>query len=496
MNASVKVKISHKSDIRRFTIQSNISYSELHRVISRIYPKLPWGWVMKYYDDEGDLISITNQQEITEAMEISKDNDLLRLVIDSFAQPKCTDYSTFVISGSEDMQEIGSPISDTQEIAPSDYFEVTEKSQKVPELRVDHEAYCNNCGNDIYDIRFKCGNCDDYDLCSDCELLWSSNLNIHNTKHVFLKIYSPLPDAHTSSRLLNSLYDDNDDESSSDSESDSEEESEKDSGDLDEDSQRQLEIALSDLTDAQNELSRIADNIQEEPSEGEPRGASIEELIADASNDNENDTEDNSSSSDSDDDSDSDNSSSSSSSESESESDSEEEETEEESSSSSSDSDCAYQDEDGKTEKESKAAVESESESESDSESENEVEEGDNNNNNNDSTIVTETCVTEVVDDINAGVGEVPNQIVPASPAPEEDLKKAGLMNLLLKNIQKFVLGERVVANEEVTGEEVDSAVVLEMIQDMGFPDAERNLDLFRENKGDVHALLDQLLQV
>ncbi|CAJ0874329.1 9248_t:CDS:2, partial [Entrophospora sp. SA101] len=49
-----------------------------------------------------------------------------------------------------------------------------------------HPAYCNVCNKFIVGVRYKCGNCDDYDICSNCE---TSN---HDRTHVFIKIKQPI----------------------------------------------------------------------------------------------------------------------------------------------------------------------------------------------------------------------------------------------------------------------------------------------------------------
>nr|CAG8554121.1 6776_t:CDS:2 [Entrophospora candida] len=49
-----------------------------------------------------------------------------------------------------------------------------------------HPAYCNACNKFIVGVRYKCGNCDDYDICSNCE---TSN---HDRTHVFIKIKQPI----------------------------------------------------------------------------------------------------------------------------------------------------------------------------------------------------------------------------------------------------------------------------------------------------------------
>lgn len=53
----------------------------------------------------------------------------------------------------------------------------------------------------IQGIRYKCVNCADYDLCSNCEAQ-----RVHQRDHLFLKIYEPLPPpADSNARLTHSL---------------------------------------------------------------------------------------------------------------------------------------------------------------------------------------------------------------------------------------------------------------------------------------------------
>ncbi|CAB4377613.1 uncharacterized protein OCT59_003956 [Rhizophagus irregularis] len=49
-----------------------------------------------------------------------------------------------------------------------------------------HPAYCNVCNKYIVGVRYKCGHCDDFDICSNCE---TSN---HDRNHVFIKIKRPI----------------------------------------------------------------------------------------------------------------------------------------------------------------------------------------------------------------------------------------------------------------------------------------------------------------
>ncbi|KAF9132482.1 hypothetical protein BG015_003702 [Linnemannia schmuckeri] len=48
---------------------------------------------------------------------------------------------------------------------------------------------CDGCDGVITGIRYKCGNCADYDLCGNCE---ASPFHRHDPKHIFLKIRRPI----------------------------------------------------------------------------------------------------------------------------------------------------------------------------------------------------------------------------------------------------------------------------------------------------------------
>ncbi|CAG8585045.1 5344_t:CDS:10 [Paraglomus occultum] len=78
-----------------------------------------------------------------------------------------------------------------------------------PEIKILDSAHhpgikCDHCNKQITGLRYKCGNCSDFDLCGNCE---ASPLNKHDETHVFLKIRRPTPNPIISHEpLLPNLY--------------------------------------------------------------------------------------------------------------------------------------------------------------------------------------------------------------------------------------------------------------------------------------------------
>ncbi|KAF9364133.1 hypothetical protein BGX34_002450, partial [Mortierella sp. NVP85] len=76
------------------------------------------------------------------------------------------------------------------------------------QVKVDHTPHynviCDGCENEIHGVRYKCGNCADYDLCGNCEARPDP---IHDPTHIFLKIRRPIATRLTSATpLLPQMY--------------------------------------------------------------------------------------------------------------------------------------------------------------------------------------------------------------------------------------------------------------------------------------------------
>jgi len=107
---------------------------------------LPENWVLKYRDDDGDLITVTCERELMEAFHFASKAGMLKLAVVA--------------------KEI--------------------KAQQQPSSVVEHPAICDHCDKGIVGIRYKCSVCPDYDLCEKCEALGG----VHDKGHSFLKIHN------------------------------------------------------------------------------------------------------------------------------------------------------------------------------------------------------------------------------------------------------------------------------------------------------------------
>jgi predicted lipid-binding transport protein (Tim44 family) len=66
------VKISHAEDVRRFQIPLQSTYEVLQDTIKTTFPKLASDFIVKYTDDEGDVITIANTIELKEALKLNE----------------------------------------------------------------------------------------------------------------------------------------------------------------------------------------------------------------------------------------------------------------------------------------------------------------------------------------------------------------------------------------------------------------------------------------
>jgi hypothetical protein len=76
------IKLQHANDIRRVTIDKPISFVELVELAKSLFrDALPDPFILKYKDDEGDLITVASDRELREAFRLSQDQGILKVTI-------------------------------------------------------------------------------------------------------------------------------------------------------------------------------------------------------------------------------------------------------------------------------------------------------------------------------------------------------------------------------------------------------------------------------
>eukprot|EP01089_Gocevia_fonbrunei_P009574 TRINITY_DN2191_c0_g1_i1.p1 TRINITY_DN2191_c0_g1~~TRINITY_DN2191_c0_g1_i1.p1 ORF type:complete len:570 (-),score=125.11 TRINITY_DN2191_c0_g1_i1:1-1710(-) len=221
----LNLKIKHNTDLRRISLEEKPTYADLSQTIKNLFIiDLQNNFVIKYIDDENDLISITTDREISEAWDFAcstaTTQPLLRLVIEgkqddqpikNNSSPKgkekeTEDASTFTtdnlideaLKNPEIKQFVDALGFDVNTLKPSlQFFNplITHLGHLPPQEKTVtkssssqtvHPAICDACNQDIIGIRYKCSVCPDYDLCEKCE---ESSQSVHSADHAFLKIH-------------------------------------------------------------------------------------------------------------------------------------------------------------------------------------------------------------------------------------------------------------------------------------------------------------------
>lgn len=186
------------NDLRRITVPTTTTLRQLQEKLKEIASgSFDSSTLIQYYDDEGDLVSVTTDEELKEAFRQAT-TGVLRLVL---KQPQSTPHlqeqQQYQLSGCYP----SAPTENTTMECDTDWHCDNKKDEKKSGPVI-HAAFCDNCGEVICGIRYKCVNCSDYDLCAACEAQ-----NVHNSTHLFLKIKKPIPNSVDQQRvLLPNLY--------------------------------------------------------------------------------------------------------------------------------------------------------------------------------------------------------------------------------------------------------------------------------------------------
>jgi len=144
----ISLKLCHGSNIRRVppSVTNGLGYIQLVETVQS-YFSVSKHLLLKYEDDESDLITISSDLDFAEAVHIALNENRKTLRV-------------FV----------------------SDPHQIPESQSIVHE-----HVCCDGCGvKPLQGIRYKCAVCPDFDFCEKCEKSRS-----HHSEHPFLKIRSP-----------------------------------------------------------------------------------------------------------------------------------------------------------------------------------------------------------------------------------------------------------------------------------------------------------------
>jgi len=211
------IKFVFENDLRRVAVDKPLSVKELNELACSIFrDALPTNFVLKYKDDEGDVLTITNEAEIQEALRLFKDQGILRVMVvpamepakvrPQHAEEKSSPLDDFVGSVAPYLEAIENHIAavfpkleeQLKELYPKIEHQMEnlakEMEQKFGEVfrtkeeaTVTHPAICDHCNQRIKGLRWKCQTCLDYDLCSDCK-----EVSAHTEGHLFEKLDKPI----------------------------------------------------------------------------------------------------------------------------------------------------------------------------------------------------------------------------------------------------------------------------------------------------------------
>jgi hypothetical protein len=166
---SLVIKVFFNDDIRRITVGQDVftDLSALKARIAQVYgADAPTPFVLRYKDSDDDVILLTSDSDLREAVDTAVTNGVLRLYLGAAPArlaPTATTPSATAPTTSTATPQAGSRSRGCPYRPPP----MPEDAGSAP---VTHPGVvCDGCQGSIFGSRFKCTVCHDFDLCATCE---------------------------------------------------------------------------------------------------------------------------------------------------------------------------------------------------------------------------------------------------------------------------------------------------------------------------------------
>lgn len=172
----ISVKINLNDELRRVTLDTP-TLSQLVLLLNRVVAG-NYSYSFTYHDSESDVISISSDMELLEAIRQARFGQPAVLRLDAkIIGEELKEQPRLLVELPEERKE-HEPVAEEEE----------EEENNFSGLIFHEGVICNACNFPVVGIRFKCLICPNFDLCELCEAIVS-----HPIDHPLLKARTPLP---------------------------------------------------------------------------------------------------------------------------------------------------------------------------------------------------------------------------------------------------------------------------------------------------------------
>lgn len=185
------VKIVYESQIRRVTLNEDITFQQFKDIIQKLLSLEDKQILIRYQDDEEDLITVTSTEELKEALTLPA---IVKFHVTLATRPsqeqpnQCPRWRQQSGCGNQG-RGCGRNRFWGRGCHPCQGNWRGGSGNQSTEGADVHPAFCDACSKQIQGIRYKCTVCDDYDHCQACQ---DKNSIEGFHKHAFQTIRTPL----------------------------------------------------------------------------------------------------------------------------------------------------------------------------------------------------------------------------------------------------------------------------------------------------------------